>query len=251
MERRKLGYGAALGAVVAISFAVDILGIGDSAGRVYCVVRHPVEALTSGRTTCERQHVIQRQHGGEDDVNTIWINAVEHDYADRSRDAPWTASWEGMWGDWGDDNLKRAYKMGVYANGYHFLVYDYRGDGETTLLEWDGASHLTYMIGSVANFLTKELSYIGYQWHEAGDRSQYLDAILGVFIDLGEVVVGLGYGAIGVVIGTLLNPFDTVGNLAGMFVYSVEAIVVGVWNTLADILSILTLGWAQLQSANL
>ena len=107
------------------------------------------------------------------------------------------------------------------------------------------------MVGSAANFLTKELSYIGYQWHQAGDRSQYLDAILGVFIDLGEVAVRLGYGAIGVVVGTFFNPLDTVGNLAGMFVYSAEAIVVGVWNTLADILSMLTLGWAQVQSANL
>ena len=40
-----------------------------------------------------------------------------------------------MWGDWGDDNLKRAYKMAVYANGYHFLVYDFRGDAEMTMLE--------------------------------------------------------------------------------------------------------------------
>ena len=30
-------------------------------------------------------------------------------------------------GDLGDDNPKRAYKMGVSAKGYHFLVYDYRG----------------------------------------------------------------------------------------------------------------------------
>ena len=40
-------------------------------------------------------------------------------------------------------------------------------------------------------------------------------------------------------------------NLAGMFVYSAESIVVGVWNTVADVVSILTLGWGQVQSANL
>ncbi len=246
------GYAAAVVVVIVMTFVADMLGVGDTTGRAYCSIRHPVEALTTNRqSTCERQHILQRQSGGGDRVNTIWINTVEHDYVDRiGSNPPWEVSEEGMWGDWGDDNLKRAYKMGLYANGYHFMVYDYRGDGEMTLLEWDGASHVTYMIASLFNFITKELSYIGFQWQRGGGQTQYTDAILGVFVDLAEVVVGIGYGSVGVVVGTLLNPVDTFFNLAGMLVYSLESAAVGLWNTVADVLSLVTLGWVQVQTAN-
>ena len=241
---------AAAIAVAVISLLVDVLGVGDFAGNAYCSIRHPVELLTSSRHACERQHILQQQFGGGHEVNTIHINTGEHDYADRAGgNPPWEAAEKGMWGDWGDDNLKRAYKMGVYANGYHFLVYDYRGDAEATLLEWDGASHVTYMVGSVFNFITKELSYIGYQWSREGGRSQLLDAVLGVFIDLAEVLIGLGYGVLGIVVGTVWNPIDTFFNLAGMVVYSAEAAAVGIWNTLADLISLATLGSVQWQSS--
>lgn len=89
---------------------------------------------------------------------------------------------------------------------------------------------------------------LGYQF-EAAD-SEWTDAVLGVAIDLAELYVGLGYGVIGIVVGTIFNPLDTVTNLFGMVVLSVEAIAVGLWNTVADLLSLVTLGWAQVQTAN-
>ena len=79
-------------------------------------MRHPVETISSSRRTCERQ-VIQRQATG-DYGNIIWINMLEHDYADRSKDRPWPRPSAASGCDWGDDNLKRAYKRGVYADGY-------------------------------------------------------------------------------------------------------------------------------------
>lgn len=133
---------------------------------------------------------------------------------------------------------------------------DVPGDVAMTLVEWDGASHVTYMIASVFNFITKGLSYIGYQLGagapEGGSNreKQLVDAILGIFIDLAEVVIGLGYGALGIVVGTVFNPVDTFFNLAGMVVYSIESAAVGLWNTVADILSLVTLGSAQVQTAN-
>lgn len=228
---------------------LDVLGWLNFAGPVYCAVRHPIEALTTNRTVCERQHVIQQQHGGSNELNVVWINTTEHDYLDRSKDRPWQKAWDGMWGDWGDDNLKQAYKLGTYANGYHFAVYDYssRGQGSLTLYTWDGASHLTYMIASVFNFITKELSYVGYQFET--EQTQWLDAVLGVVVDLIEVAFGIVYGIVGVVVGTIVNPIDTIGNLPGMVVLSVEAIAVGLWNTVADALAIVSLGWIEVQTA--
>ena len=244
--QRMMVAGAVVAALLAI---VDVFGLEHLVGQAYCSVRHPVEAVTSERATCERQHVIQEQHGGGHESNVVWINTTAHDYSDRSQDRPWQKAWGGMWGDWGDDNLKRAYKMGVYANGYHFMLNDYGrgGEGHMTLYEWDGASHVTYMIASVFNFITKEMSYIGHQMDRS--ETQWTDAVLGVAVDFAEVFVGIGYGIIGVAVGTVWNPLDTAFNLLGMVVLSVESIAVGLWNTVADVASLVTLGWLQWQTA--
>lgn len=249
METRNVGGVLAAGAFFAVVLAVvDFFNWEKGAGELYCKLRHPVETISSSRKACEEQHIIQLQEGGGNDGNIILINALEHDYADRSKDRPWSKARSGLWCECGDDNLKRAYKMGIYANGYHFMIYDYRSEGHMTLFEWDGASHVTYMVASVFNVVTKELSYMGYQF-EAKD-SQWTDAVLGVAIDVIELVVGLGYGIIGIVVGTIFNPWDTVTNLFGMIVLSVESIAVGLWNTVADLVSLVTVRSVQLQTAN-
>ena len=243
------------------------MGLEKRMGKAYCELRHPVETSTTNRTGCEQQHILQRQEGGGHDNNIIWINTTEHDYLDRSRDRPWERiihepedrPWWCFIGrllDWifgwmfgwliPDDNMKQAFKMGMYANGYHFMVYDYRRDeGQMTLIEWDGASHLLYGVASVANFITKELSYVGYQFE--ADNSQFADAFLGILIDLGELLFGLCYTFLGVIVGTILNPWDTLTNLIAMFGYGVLSIVLGAWNTAADVLSLVTFGYVQLQ----
>ena len=58
--------------------------------------------------------------------------------------------------------------------------------------------------------------------------------------------VGFGYGVIGIVVGTVFNPWGMATNLLGMVVPSVESIAVGLWNTAADLLVLMMLGWAQL-----
>lgn len=215
-------------------------------GKGYCSLRHPVEALTSNRVTCESQHIVQQQSGGSDGGNTIWINTVEHDYLDRSADRPWET--ERPWFNLGDDNLERAYMMGTYANGYHFLTYDHHGSGSLTLFTWDGVSHITYVIASVTNFITKEMSYLGYQWERGGKGqvTQYIDAIVGIMIDLAEVGLGVMYGLLGMVVGTIFNPLDTITNIPGGFLLSIEATVEGIANTISDIISLITLGTIQL-----
>lgn len=215
-------------------------------GKGYCSIRHPVEAITSNRVTCESQHIVQQQSGGSDGRNTIWINTIEHDYLDRSADRPWET--ERPWFDWGDDNLERAYMMGTYANGYHFLTYDHHGGGNLTLFTWDGVSHITYVIASVANFITKEMSYIGYQWErgDKGQATQYIDAIIGILIDFVEVSLGVMYGLLGMIVGTIFNPVDTVMNIPGGILLSLETIAEGIANTVSDLISLVTLGSIQL-----
>jgi hypothetical protein len=222
-------------------------------GKGYCSIRHPIEAISSSRTACESQHVIQRNKGGGNDLNTIWINTTLHDYLDRykgkdgNQGKPWET--ERPWaGKLGDNNLNSAYMMGTYANGYHFMIYDHHRGGMPTLIEWDGVSHLTYMVGSVMNFITKEMSYIGFQMDKGSKNkeTQYTDAIIGVFIDFIEVVFGLIYGVFGIIIGTIMNPLDTLTNIPGGVLLCIETTIEGIANTISDIISLFTLGHIEL-----
>ncbi|ABM02174.1 hypothetical protein Ping_0308 [Psychromonas ingrahamii 37] len=133
--------------------------------------------------------------------------------------------------------------MGTYANGYHFIIYDHHGKGDLTLFTWDGVSHLSYMVASVANFVTKEMSYIGYQIDRDGknQETQYLDAGIGVGIDFIEVLFGIIYGIVGIFVGTILNPMNTLINIPGGVALAIESIIEGVANTGSDVISLVTL----------
>ena len=245
---------AAAGAFLAVVLAVfDFFDWENVVGEAYCNVRHPVEAITSEGKTCVAQSIDQRTSTAEliggRRTNLIWINALERDYHGGSnarlpsKDKPWQED-----SDWGNGHLQQAYKMGVYANGYHFVVYDNLGEGRMTLYEWDGASHLTYIVASLFNFVTKEMSYLGYQHLEARNP-QWTDAVLGVAVDLAELYVGVGHGILGIAVGTVVNPKDTLRNVPGAIILIVKAIAVGLWNTVADILSLVSLGSVQWQTA--
>lgn len=216
----------------------------DSIGKGYCYIRHPVEAYTTtDSSACERQHVIQQQSGGGHKRNTIWISRTEHHYLDRSRDKPWVK--ERPWFNIGDDNLERAYMQGVYARGFHFLTYNYKGSGVPTLWVWDGASHFTYGVAATFNLITKELSYLGYQIERLIDDkpTQFTDALIGIVFNLIELGFGIVYSIFGVIIGTIFNPIDTLLNIPGAVLMSIEAVAEGVANTISDFIAIGTLGF--------
>lgn len=238
-----------------------------SIGEAYCLARHPLEwgFGHQNRKSCEQQHVIQRQMGGGDEFNVIWINTREHDYVDRSKSARWddarndriiTPHW--LY----DGHLKQAYKMGTYANGYHFFIHNYHGTGGSitspksssiTLFRWDGVSHLTYLVAGWANFITKEMSYLGYLFRtlfnsKAEDYKLHnrlallVDGCLSLFFDMIEMQIGTLYGIIGILIGTVFNPIDTVTNIPGGVLLIVETILTGVFNTIGDVIALCTLG---------
>ncbi len=103
--------------------------------------------------------------------------------------------------------------IGTYANGYHFSVYDYHGDGQFTLFKWDAESHLVYLVSALVNFPAKELTYMAYVVRHKMLRdkeTQLTDAFIGVGVDLVELSVGVVYSSIGVVIGTFAHPLNTI-----------------------------------------
>lgn len=218
-------------------------------GKAWCVVRHPQEYFSqeasSQRATCESQHVIQQQSGGQDELNTIWISANQHSYLDRSTCKPWENERPGFSAPLADENIERAYMMGVWAQGYYFVMYDHHGDGALTLFEWDGSSHLVYLISSTINLPQKIINNFSYQIerHRKGQSTYFLDASLAVAFDVGEFAVGSIYSAAGMVVGTLFNPWDTIRNIPSLVILSIEATVNGFWLLIKGIAAISSFGF--------
>ncbi|EPL5956092.1 hypothetical protein OZ408_002465 [Pseudomonas aeruginosa] len=219
------------------------LAFTKSVGKGYCLIRHPVEALTSDRSACESQHVIQQQRDGEHQRNTIWISTTHHTYLDRSSCKPW--EYERPAFAWlADLNMERAYMTGVWAQGYHFFIYDHHGDGQLTLFEWDGATHLLYLISTISNYPQKQVNQIAYQIerYRKGQTTQMIDTAIAIPIDLAEVAIGVFYSVAGMVIGTVLNPIDTLRNIVSLFTLGATSIFNAVWLLLKGAVAVATLG---------
>ena len=64
------------------------------------------------------------------------------------------------------DGIFRAYKLGRYQGEYVFLLFNYRSKGcRPTVIDWDGVSHLLYIVSWWVNFPSKyfrKLAYIIY-----------------------------------------------------------------------------------------
>ena len=231
---------------LAMLFSLLLVWMNNCAGtapyhvsETWCKIRHPVEALTSSpRSTCEEQHIIQKNAGGGDTENIILINTTEHDYLDRSGSKPWEKNrpWLIFWGN---ENLESAFMMGMYANGYHYQVRDYeKRNTATTLLKWDGASHAVYVSSSVFNFVAKALSYTAYQSRK--NPLLLIDALIGIPIDFAELAIGIVYGTVGMIVGTLFNPLTTIKNLIPAIALIVESAFKGIINTFLGALSLVT-----------
>lgn len=230
---------------LAIGLCQESLAFNKTIGKGYCTIRHPVEAMTTDRpAACESQHVIQQQSGGGDTANTIWINTTLHTYLDRSVCKPWDSE-RPSFAPLGDENIERAYMMGVWANGFHFFMYDHHGSGTLTLTHWDGSTHLLYLISSIINLPQKEIGYLAYQVerYRKDQSTQFVDAGIGVVIDVLEVAVGAVYSVVGMVVGTLLNPLDTLRNLVSLATLTIAALFNAVWLLLKQLAALLTLGW--------
>lgn len=212
-------------------------------GYGYCAIRHPVESITSDRPACESQHVVQQQSGGTDQLNTIWINTTLHTYLDRSVCKPWENE-RPSFAPLSDQNIERAYMIGTWSLGYNYFVYDHHGSGSLTLINWDGSSHLLYMISSIVNLPQKEVNYLAYQIerYRKDQNTQVFDAVAGVLIDIGEVAVGAVYSAVGLVVGTVVNPWDTLRNIPSLITLAISSIFNSIWLLLKGIAALFTAG---------
>ncbi|WP_248647506.1 hypothetical protein [Wohlfahrtiimonas chitiniclastica] len=222
----------------------NVYAIPKSVGKGYCMLRHPVEfIITKRNTSCESQHIIQRIKGGENQLNTIWINTHLHDYLDRSSCKPWKNQ-RPMFKLFGSKNLERGYMIGTWANGFHFVTYDHHGRGKLNLYRWDAVTHLVTGWTSLVNYPQKELNYLLYQLSllGSGRSTQILDAILGIGIDLVELILGLIYSVLGIFIGALMHPFDTLRNLIPGALLLITGSIQAIRQLLSGLAAVLTVG---------
>ncbi|MCK4841014.1 MAG: hypothetical protein KAT04_03925 [Methylococcales bacterium] len=206
----------------------------------YCNITHPIEMFNNIRhdNTCEEQHVIQKQYNGSNLGNISIISVSSHIATD---------SWNGngvmmqgkVWDNapskdgWGTSEdaekaLAQAYKLGRWQLEYVFLLYDYRTNGwSTTVMNWDGMSHATYVISWWTNLPAKYFRKTAYLLHKER-YSLLIDHIIQLPVLLLEGCVGVLYSLVGVVIGTVLQPVDTLNAIIGGVYLTIKAIVLGI-----------------------
>lgn len=224
-------------------------------GRIYCQVTHPIEwwvksdyIIENPRarrvSTCEKQHVIQQQYGGSNDLNTVWWPASHHNRTDNWKERPWQSK-KPFWLDAGftgdsSDSLYSAYMMGTWGITYSAFMFDYNGkNSELIAFKFDGVSNALYYISWIVNIPQKFIHQLAY----IIDKGHYLllgDLFIQVFITLIEVIIGLWLSLFGVIVGTVLNPIDTVAAIPGGIVLFFDTLFTAIWNIITGILAIIT-----------
>mgnify|MGYP000712815585 CR=1 FL=1 len=206
----------------------------------YCNITHPIEMVNTIRhnNTCEEQHIIQKQHKGSNWGNISIIPVSSHITTDTwgGKDVYMQRKvWEytspkDAWGmsDDAEIALEQAYKLGRWQLEYVFLLFDYRkNDWSTTLMSWDGASHATYVISWWVNFPSKYLRKTAYLL----DKRHYLlliDHAIQLPVLLIEGIFGVYYSVVGVLIGTIMQPMDTLNAIIGGIYLILKSIVLGI-----------------------
>lgn len=241
-------------AAIIIAVIFIILPPSSDTGKAYCTIRSPVNAIynnifstNSYDHTCESQHVIQQQSGGGHEKNNIWIPTIMHSYLDRTTCKPWENQ-RPSFNIFGNENINRAYMIGVWANGSYFTLYNYRpmnGSGVSTATEWDGPSAFMYLYSSIINFPQKEINYIAYQFERMrkNQNTAFLDAAIGIVVDLVELVISIPYYIIGIFIGTILNPIDSIQNIFDLPLLLISSTYQSIAQAIKGVASIVTFGW--------
>jgi hypothetical protein len=234
--------------VVMIVFAVGLVGsfkdenlIGPRgtlerwAERV-CEATHPVEIWSphQGRT-CVRQHIIQnssewcKRPGGEDECNarTVWWSEIRHYYTDYQGGYNGAAGGPSKSGFVEDEpqfwafttdnryNLLAAYRLGVYGTQWSTLFFDYdrRGNWQFVSFRFDGVSNVLYFWSWLINIPQKTINNAVY----VADKEPRLliDVLFEVVMLPFECAVAIAATSVGVIIGTIFHPINTILAIPG------------------------------------
>lgn len=224
-----------------ISFNIHAESQPFSMGKLYCELTHPAEMLYPIRNaTCEKQHVIQAQSGGMNAANIVLWSASNHVRTDIWNDQPWQNNRPWMvfafTGD-ADVNLEKAYMLGTFGLNWSFYQHNYSGGGDSSLIisEFDGVSNFLYYVSWMINMPQKYINQVAYI-ADKGHWNLGFDMVLALFVLCLEIALGFFAMIAGVIVGTVLNPLDTVCALPGGIWLMVETVIaafaqfgLGIW----------------------
>lgn len=227
----------------------------------YCNFTNPVEHIRNlRRSTCEQQHIIQRQSGGEDTTNAVYFSGSNHMRTDRWDDKPWENArpWLNL-GFTGESrqSLEQAYMLGTYGPSWHFLIHSYNGNGGSafTAVEFDGVSNFLYGYSWLINIPQRMINKMAYIASPKKYRQSGMDIVQhNRFYLIGDFVVAIvvvGFEAllaivstiVSTIVGTLFNPVDTLSALLGGLVLVAQTSLIAVFGYLKGVFNILTGGW--------
>jgi hypothetical protein len=220
-------------------------GIAYSAGKLYCSVTNPVEWISPvRRSVCEEQHVVQQQSGGGDTTNVVWWSASEHVRTDIWADKPWESSrpWL-VFGFTSDNNtnLEKAYMLGTYGVSFSLFQHSYKGQGDSSLIaaEFDGASNALYAWSFIVNQPQKQINQFAYIL-DKGHYRLLIDWVLGLGVMALEIVIAVFAGIVGLVIGTVLNPLDTLFAIPSALLLAGETLIPAVLQIVGGLYRVVT-----------
>lgn len=233
-----------------ISF-VDNVSAGTlphSVGKAYCVITHPAEAIKNlRRSTCEQQHVIQRQSQGSDIANLVWWAGSHHVRTDIYGSSPWENNRPTKVLSFTDDNkenLEKAYMLGTYGLTWSLYQHSKNGKGPSNIIafEFDGVSNLLYGFSWLVNTPQK---YVNQMVYLVDERHWWLiiDMIILIFVLAIEMLVALIVTVCGAVTGLLFNPIDTLLAIPGGLWLAVETCFAAIFHLVGGLWDLLTIGW--------
>jgi hypothetical protein len=244
LKSNKFRFGCLL--LIMLSAHADAATWSYQAGKAYCGLTHPAELFSPvRRSTCEEQHVIQQQSGGGNAGNVVWWAASSHVRTDLWAGQPWKSNrpWVvfGLTGD-ARQNLEKAYMLGTFGSTWSLFQHSYRGQGDSSLIlaEFDGVSNLLYGISWFANLPQKYVNKVSY----ISDRGYWhllVDMVIAVFILGLEGLLAIAVTLLGTVVGTVLNPIDTLAAIPGGLWLVVETMIAAVANYLTGVMHFFSL----------
>jgi hypothetical protein len=224
-----------------VSIDINAESIPYIVGGLYCSYSHPAEYKYPIRqSTCEEQHVIQQQSGGDNVENVVWWSASSHVRTDLWKDKVWENGrpwWVLSFTDDAKINLEKAYMLGTFGMSWATYQHSYHGRGDSSLvsLKFDGASNLLYFYSWFINMPQKYINMSAYivdkqNWH------LFVDIIISIFLMFIEGLIAIISTVIGVFAGSIINPVDTLCAIPGAIWLAVETTItaasqymLGVW----------------------
>ena len=205
-------------------------------GGIYYTITNPVCAWVNDFKIIEEQHILPQNQGG---ILAVLIPKWNHSASDRAfnryhifeenRHSNTLVKVLTLTNEQSLTNLNNAYMLGRTMIPYAFFCFEYKGIRSTNWhflsTEMDGASTVMYFVSWLCHTPQKIVRQIAYVIHKAPPIAGLIDVALNICSLLVEFVIGIFGTVVGVILGTLFHPIDTICSIPGLLYFTVTTAV--------------------------